>query len=69
MVPKAVPAPAWTGEGHGRVVPAIREGKWVDKARTDGHTAKTGDAMANDYIPRGDAEFNGWQANFVASAR
>jgi len=23
--------------------------------------------MANDYIPRCDAEFNGWQANFVAS--
>jgi hypothetical protein len=24
--------------------------------------------MANDYIPRGDAEFNGWQANFVSYA-
>src|SRR3972149_11878448 len=24
--------------------------------------------MANDYIPRGDAEFNAWQANFVTSA-
>ncbi len=24
--------------------------------------------MANDYIPRGDAEFNGWQANFVSQA-
>jgi hypothetical protein len=24
--------------------------------------------MANDYIPRSDAEFNAWQANFVASA-
>ncbi len=24
--------------------------------------------MPNDYIPRSDAEFNGWQANFVASA-
>jgi len=24
--------------------------------------------MANDYIPRGDAEFNGWLANFVTYA-
>jgi len=24
--------------------------------------------MANDYIPRGDAEFNGWKANFVSQA-
>jgi len=25
----------------------------------------SGAPMANDYIPRGDAEFNGWLANFV----
>ncbi|MCG3127243.1 MAG: hypothetical protein CHACPFDD_02101 [Phycisphaerae bacterium] len=24
--------------------------------------------MANDYIPRGDADFNGWLANFVTYA-
>ncbi len=24
--------------------------------------------MANDYIPRGDAAFNGWLANFVTYA-
>ena len=24
--------------------------------------------MANDYIPRGDADFNAWQANFVTYA-
>ena len=24
--------------------------------------------MANDYVPRGDADFNAWQANFVTYA-
>jgi hypothetical protein len=28
----------------------------------------SGAPMANDYIPRGDDEFNGWLANFVTHA-
>jgi hypothetical protein len=33
-----------------------------------GRGRSSGAPMANDYIPRGDAEFNGWLANFVTYA-
>lgn len=60
MAPDSGPVPGRVLEVHGMPDPSPLPAQKVKKGGKFGRGRRAGAPMANDYIPRGDAEFKGW---------